>query len=255
VIDADSQLIAIIPARLHSVRFPGKVLANETGRPLIRHVYDAARAAPGISRVVVAADDERVAEAVGAFGGECVLTSPSHENGTARIAEACDLLGLPKPAIVVNVQGDEPELEPALIRAAIDAIRKSGAPVATVAVPFGSGEDPANPNIVKVVRRIDGTALYFSRSRIPVDRDGGAPSEARPLRHIGLYVYRREFLSRYAALTPTPLEQAERLEQLRILEHGFPIAVALCTNAGGPGIDTPEQYRDFVQRWRARQPA
>lgn len=247
-------VIAIIPARLGSVRLPGKVLLDRTGKPLIRHVWENARRAACLSRIVIATDDERVADAVSRFGGECVMTSPEHPNGTSRLAEACDRLAIPASPgdeIIVNVQGDEPEMDPELIEAAVGALR--GAPqtveCATAAVPFAPGDDPANPNIVKVVRRLDGAAMYFSRSPIPFDRDGGGTPL---LRHIGLYAYRRRFLPRYIRLMPGVMEQAEKLEQLRILEHGLPIAVAVHAPRSpvAPGIDTPEQYEAFVSRQR-----
>jgi|ERR1043165_9446039 3-deoxy-manno-octulosonate cytidylyltransferase (CMP-KDO synthetase) len=243
----------IIPARMGSTRFPGKVLAAETGWPLIRHVYEAARGARCALRVAVATDDERVQAAVAAFGGECVMTG-DHPNGTSRLAEAAAKLGLAAKAIVVNVQGDEPELEPAIIDGAVAALERTGAPVATVAQLFSETEDPANPNLVKVVLRRDGTALYFSRALVPFPRDAASavPSRGgRHLKHVGLYVYRREFLDRYGRLEPTPLEQTEQLEQLRILEHGYPIAVAVAESRSFGGIDTPDQYAAFVQRWRA----
>lgn len=249
-------IIAIIPARLGSTRLPGKVLLDRTGWSLIRHVYEAAKRAACLSRVVVATDDERVAAAVRNFGGECVMTSASHPNGTSRLAEACEVLGIaasPGDEIIVNVQGDEPELDPAFIEAAVAALKNAPAHVetATIAVPFAEDEDAANPNLVKVVRRVDGTAMYFSRALVPHDRDGERAAEARPLRHVGLYVYRRRFLARYAGLAPTPLEQAEKLEQLRVLEHGFAMVVAVGSGAVGVGIDTPEQYEEFVRRFQA----
>ncbi len=246
------EIVAIIPARLGSTRFPGKVLADKTGKPLIRHVCEAAARSKSLSRVVVATDDPRVSEAVRAFGTHCVMTSSNHPNGTSRLAEAAAKLGLRADSIVVNVQGDEPEIEPAIIDAAVAALCSSGdAPVATVATPFASGEDPSNSNIVKVVTDQRSRALYFSRALIPHARDGGTP--VRPLRHIGLYVYRRPFLDRYTDLAPTPLERCESLEQLRVLEHGFAIAVAVVPGpAGFAGIDTPEQYEAFVRRQAAR---
>ena len=243
------QAVVVIPARMGSTRFPGKVLADATGRPLIQHVYEAAGRATTAGRVVVATDSERVAAAVRGFGGEAVLTG-EHPNGTSRLAEAARLLGLAPDAIVVNVQGDEPEIEPSAIDEAVGALVDSGSPAATVAAPFAPGEDPRSPNLVKVVRRGDGTAMYFSRALIPFDRDG--TGAARPLRHVGLYVYRREFLDRYLSLAPAETEKAEQLEQLRILHHGFAIAVAVVHAGGFGGIDTPEQYEAFVSRWRAR---
>ena len=242
-------VVGVIPARLASSRFPNKVLADQSGQPLIQHVWEAARRARSLARVVVAVDDERVRRAVVGFGGEAVMTRVDHPNGTSRLHEAAQLLGLPDDAIVVNVQGDEPDVDPAVIDAAVGLLRASPAPVATIASPFASGEDPANPNIVKVVLRRDGTALYFSRSLIPHSRQGATHREA-PLKHVGLYAYRAGFLRTYVALTPTPLEQTEMLEQLRIMEHGHAIAVAV-RPVWSVGIDTPEQYAAFVARHRA----
>lgn len=249
----------IIPARMGSVRFPGKVLADRTGWPLIRHVYERAGQAQRAARVVIATDDERVLAAVRGFGGECVLTG-EHPNGTSRIAEAAGKLGLAEDAVVVNAQGDEPELEPALIDEAVRMLEKSGAPMATAAVRFGPGEDARNPNFVKVVLGADGSALYFSRSVIPFERDGegagdgagGGGGGVRPLKHIGLYVYRRRFLDEYLRLSPTALEATEQLEQLRALYHGKRIGVAVVDIATHGGIDTPGQYDAFVARWEAQ---
>jgi len=248
--ESASPVVAIIPGRLGSTRFPGKVLASKTGKPLIQHVCEAASKSKLLSRVFVATDDEMVMAAVRSFGGEAVLTRTDHPNGTSRLAEAAKLLGLSPDAIVVNVQGDEPEIEPAVIESAVRAL--GNAPVATVASPM-SEEDAGNPNIVKVVVRLDGTALYFSRARVPHVRDSANADSGRPLRHVGLYVYRRSFLDRYLTLAPTPLERAESLEQLRILEHGFAIAVAIMPHEiGSAGIDTPEQYEAFVKRQAKR---
>jgi len=245
--DASAKAIAIIPARWASTRFPGKALADRTGKPLIQHVFESAFAAKRLSRIVVATDDARIERAARDFGAEVVMTSPDHPNGGSRCAQAADLLELPDDAIVVNAQGDEPELDPVLIDAAIEALLRSEAPMATIASPFADDEDPADPNIVKVVRRLDGCALYFSRALIPSSADQGG---VQPLKHFGLYAYRRWFLRELAALPTTPLERAERLEQLRALEHGYDIAVAV-RRASHHGVDTPEQYEAFVQRWRA----
>ena len=206
-------------------------------------MLEAAQGATSIDRAVVATDSQEVVDAVASAGGDAVLTG-EHPNGTSRLAEAARLLGLGDEEIIVNVQGDEPEIDPGVIDAAVTTLRSSGAEMATVASPFAEGEDTADPNIVKVVCRADGRALYFSRSRIPYER-----SPAPALKHVGLYVYRRRFLEVYASLAPTPLEQAERLEQLRVLEHGYDIAVAI-RPTHHHGIDTPEQYEAFVTRWR-----
>lgn len=248
--------IAIIPARLGSTRLPGKVLLNETGWPLIRHVWESARAARRLSRVVIATDDSTVHGAAKSFGAEAVLTAQTHTNGTSRLDEAAATLGLADAEIVMNVQGDEPEVEPDAIDSAIDALLAGerlpgGCAIGTIAVPFAPGEDPADPNCVKVVRRIDGRAMYFSRSLIPLRRECEGGPDSAPLRHVGLYAYRRGFLTRYVRLSPTPLERAEQLEQLRALEHGFNVAVAVRPFAR-IGVDTREQYDQFVARFRAR---
>ena len=239
--------VILIPARLASERFPRKVLASETGKPLIQHVYEAASRAASAARVVIATDADEVHEAVRAFGGESVMTDAAHPNGTSRLAQAATLLDLPDESIVVNVQGDEPEIEPAVIDAAVAAL--GDAPMSTVGSPFAADEDPANPNIVKVVAGQDGRALYFSRALVPHDRDNTGHAAATPTKHVGLYVYRRDFLQTYSTLPPTPLEQTEKLEQLRVLEHGYRINVAICQTRHH-GIDTPEQYAAFVERTR-----
>jgi 3-deoxy-manno-octulosonate cytidylyltransferase (CMP-KDO synthetase) len=254
----NASAVAIIPARLGSTRFPAKVLAARTGKPLIQHVWESTRLAGSLARVVIATDDQRVMNAARSFGAEAVLTSPDHPNGTSRLAEAAAKLGLAADAIVVNVQGDEPELFPSVIDDSVSALLRGesggggGAAIATAATPMSASERADDPNIVKVVLARDGSALYFSRSRIPFDRDGvgGGGSNVRCLRHIGLYVYRRDTLERYAQLPPSPLEQAEKLEQLRALENGLRIAVAIVRPeaTGGGGIDTPEQYDAFVRR-------
>ncbi|MHC4420155.1 MAG: 3-deoxy-manno-octulosonate cytidylyltransferase [Planctomycetota bacterium] len=242
-----AEAIAVIPARYASVRFPGKVLADRTGKPLVQHVYEQVAAARHVGRVVVAADDRRIVDAVEGFGGEAVMTRPDHANGTSRIAEVAPALGA---GIIVNVQADEPEIEPELIDLAVQDLHEHPACVAsTLAAPFTDAEDPADPNIVKVVISAAGTALYFSRALIPHDRDGTATT--RPLKHVGMYVYRREFLETFVGLAPTPLERAERLEQLRILEHGYAIAVAVA-DVRFHGIDTPQQYDEFVERFSLR---
>lgn len=238
----------IIPARMASERFPGKCLANETGRALIVHVIEAARAIAGLDRVVVATDDGRIERAVLDAGCACVRTRRAHENGTSRLCEAAEILRLPDDEIVVNIQGDEPEIEGGAVVGAIAALRGGEAPVATSGAAITRREDHLSPDVVKVVLDSRQNALYFSRAPIPYPR---SPGGATPLRHIGLYVYRRWFLDRYAGLTATPLERSERLEQLRVLEHGYSIAVHV-TQRAWSGIDTPEQYAEFVRRCRAR---
>lgn len=235
---------AIIPARFDSVRFPGKVLANRTGQPLIQHVYERVVKAKSIDRVIIATDDERVMRAAQTFGAKAQMTRRDHPNGTSRIAEAVQQIDA---SIIVNVQADEPDIEPAMIDRAVQAlIDHPDCAVATLASPFAKNEDPSNPNIVKIVVSHCNEALYFSRALIPHSRDG---KKHDPLKHVGLYVYRREFLLKYPGLAPTPLEQIEQLEQLRFLEYGHRIAVAI-VQSNFHGIDTPEQYDAFVSRFQ-----
>jgi len=255
-IDHRPSTIAIIPARFASTRFPGKPLADRTGKPLIQHVVERAGEATLVSRVVVATDDDRIADAVRGFGGEAVLTRADHPNGTSRLAEAVDLLSpnpdprTPDPTII-NVQGDEPEIEPRVIDELILGLDADpGASMATLASPFADDEDPADPNIVKLVVDRRGRALMFTRSLVPDTAHATAGVSVTVLKHPGLYAYRASFLRRYVELPPAPLEQAEQLEQLRALEHGHAIAVVQ-TTVRHHGIDTPEQYEAFVQRCAA----
>lgn len=241
--------VAVIPARMASTRFPGKPLANLTGRPMIQHVVERARLCVCLDDVVVATDDDRIADAVRAFGCAVVMTSPDHPNGTSRIAEATRNIDAD---LIVNIQGDEPEVEPMLVDAAVEALLGDpAASVSTAASPFLPNEDPTDRRLVKVVVGISGRALYFSRSLIPCNRDA-RPDGVAPLRHVGLYVYRRDFLAHYARLPESPLERTEMLEQLRILEHGHHIAVAV-GESRSQGIDTPEQYESWARRWLAEQ--
>ena len=237
-----------------STRLPGKPLLAETGKPLIQHVVENAKHAKSLDRIIVASDDKVIIDAVNGFGGEAVLTG-DHPNGTSRIAEALQLIG-DEHELIVNVQGDEPEIDPSVIDALVAGLAADeAAPMATLCSRFAEGEDPTNPNIVKLVRSIDGRAMYFSRSLIPHDRDAGGVSDTPQStywKHPGLYAYRRGFLLNiYPTLSPSPLEELEKLEQLRILEHGHPIAV-IEADAPEPGIDTPEQYAAFVDRFRAQ---
>ncbi len=236
--------IAIIPARYASTRLPGKPLLAETGKPLIQHVVEAVQNASALGRIVVATDDARIADAVAAFGGEAVMTSADCRTGTDRLAEAAGTLGLADDAIVVNVQGDEPDIPPACLDALVALLVDTDAPMATLCTPLPA-EKAADPNKVKVVRAGNGLALYFSRSLIPHDRD--ATGEASHFLHLGVYAYRAGFLKHFAGLPSTPAESVEKLEQLRALEHGFPIAVAE-VDYDGVGIDTPEDYAQFVAR-------
>lgn len=229
------ETVIIIPARYGSTRFPGKPLADLWGKPVIQHVWERAGRTPRCGRVIIATDDERIAAAARGFGAEVAMTRGDHPSGTDRIAEVAAGLAAD---LIVNVQGDEPLVDPAAIEAAIAPLEGDPTiPMGTLYAPVESVGDLADPNIVKVVVDRAGFALYFSRLPIPFVRDDCA--EVRRYRHLGLYVYRREFLLELAALPPTPLEQAEKLEQLRALEHGHRIRVVEIQEAS-PGIDTPE---------------
>jgi len=233
-------IIGAIPARYASTRLPGKVLRQIAGRTMLEHVYDRARQAEGLSRVIVLTDDERVAAAVEDFGGEVEMTPAECRSGSDRIAHAARAWDA---AAVVNIQGDEPLIDPAAISLlARHLASEPGDPMATLAAPV-EGADFTNPNVVKVVTDGQGYALYFSRAPIPHGRDGGGSSA---LRHIGIYGYQREALLRLADLPPTPLERAESLEQLRALENGIAIRV-LQVESGWPGVDTMEDL-ETVER-------
>ncbi len=228
----------VIPARYAATRLPGKPLSDIAGRPMIEHVYRRAAAARGVTDVLVATDDERIGAAVGRFGGRWVMTSPAHASGTDRIAEVARGLSCD---IVVNVQGDEPALSPAAIEEAIAPLAADRSLVmGTLGSRLDPSADPQNPNVVKVVVDRSGFALYFSRAPIPYYRnaDGGADG-ASVYRHVGLYVYRRDFLLTLAGLPRTPLERTESLEQLRALEHGYRIKVVE-TAYQSVSVDTPE---------------
>lgn len=240
----------LIPARMASSRLPGKPLADLNGKPMIVRVAEtAARADP--DRLAVATDDPRIADAVHAAGFEAVMTRADHASGTDRLAEAAAVLGLADDDIVVNLQGDEPFMPPAILREVAAALAAHpGCAMATAAHEIGDEASLMNPNVVKVVCRADGRALYFSRAPIPLMRDrpadgtgtGGLPERARAqtLRHIGLYAYRAGFLAAFPGLPQAPLEQLEALEQLRALWHGHDIAVIRLDDDPGAGIDTPE---------------
>jgi 3-deoxy-manno-octulosonate cytidylyltransferase (CMP-KDO synthetase) len=234
----------VIPARYASTRLPGKPLRSLAGRPMLQHVYERALRS-GADEVWIATDDARIETASRKFGAKVVMTSPDHQSGTDRIAEAARQKGWLAADIVVNVQGDEPLIPPAIIRQVADLLeRSSWAGIATLATPIESAEEFLDPNVVKVVSTARGRALYFSRAPIPWVREGAAGalmSQARheaAQRHLGLYAYRVEVLARLAALPPTPLEKLERLEQLRALEHGLEIVVATAIEQPGRGVDT-----------------
>jgi len=287
------KVLAVIPARYSSTRFPGKILAKDTGKYLIQHTYERACLAKLPEKVLIAADDEKVMAAAKTFGAECVLTSIEHQSGTDRIAEAVATIAdsgqriadsnnkekrnatrytLHANDIVVNLQGDEPEIDPAnvdyLAKLLID---HPDYPMATLAAEFQNAELVADPNIVKVIvawsvqRGADrkqrnakryplnancGRAVYFSRSVIPYDRDKSGIGDVKHyLKHIGIYAYRKSFLLEITSLPQTPLEKIEKLEQLRAIENGYGILVGIVEHTCD-GIDTPEQYAEFVRRCR-----
>ena len=236
--------IAIIPARLASSRLPDKPLADLGGKPMVVRTAERALLS-GASAVMVATDHEDIVAACRAHGVPVCLTRADHPSGTDRIAEVAAAMGLPDDAVVVNVQGDEPLIAPALI-AATAALVNAQVPMATAAHAIHEVSDVFNPNVVKVVLDRHGRALYFSRATIPWHRDGFAadrehlPAGYAPLRHIGLYAYRNDFLQAYPRLEASPLEQIEALEQLRVLWHGHAIAVHVTASSPAPGVDTPE---------------
>lgn len=258
----------IIPARYGSTRFPGKALADLCGKPLIRHVWErasAARCAGGgsgggasggasgaadgaVGLCAVATDDERIAEVVRSFGGRVLMTSASHRSGTDRLAEAASILGLARSDLVVNVQGDEPLVDPADVDLLAGLMQRDGrCQMGTLACPLRAESDATDPNVVKVVVDAAGYALYFSRSLIPGRRPGGGGAEGASahgmLAHVGMYAYRVGFLRAFAAMEPGRLEEAEGLEQLRALERGFRIAVGLARGVS-LGVDTPDDLRE-----------
>jgi 3-deoxy-manno-octulosonate cytidylyltransferase (CMP-KDO synthetase) len=258
-------VVACIPARYGSTRFPAKVLAKDTGKFLIQHTYERACAAELLRKVIIAADDERILAAADSFGAECVLTRADHKSGTDRIAEA---VGRIEADIVVNLQADEPEIDPENIDyAARLLIENPDYPMATLAADFERPEQVADPNIVKVIvshceadarddgrqtRNEVGRAIYFSRHPIPYDRDAGGIGQIDQYkRHLGIYAYRKDFLLKITTLPQTPLEKTEKLEQLRAIENGFGILVGKVEHTCD-GIDTLEQYAEFVKRWKKK---
>ncbi len=235
----------LIPARLSSSRLPGKALADIHGKPMVVRVAEQARKSAA-ERVVVATDHADIAAACEAHGVEVVMTADTHESGTTRLAEAAAALKLPAHTIVVNVQGDEPLIDPQLINRTAEVLVENNVQMATAAHEIHDFDEFMNPNVVKVVLDKNRNALYFSRAPIAYPRDSmragerSLPQEAAPMRHIGIYAYRAGFLQRYADMAVSPLENIESLEQLRVLWHGHPIAVEITAEAPAAGVDTQE---------------
>ncbi len=241
------KVLGVIPARYGSTRFPGKVLANIGSYPMIRYVYEAARQAKVLDHLVIATDDERVRDVVVGFGAECLMTSDKHKSGTDRLAEVAETYR--DYDVLVNIQGDEPGIEPELIDGVARLkIENPEWQMTTAARPFQSGEDPLQPNRVKVVMTRAGRALYFSRSLIPFPRN----RVDRPVYlHLGIYAYERDFLLRFHTLPPSALEESESLEQLRALENDHSIGVFV-TESSLPGVDTPEDLAAITGIFKSR---
>ncbi len=242
----------VIPSRLAAARLPGKPLLMIGDRPLIQWVWQCARAS-GAASVTVATDDARIADAARAFGAECLMTSPRHASGTDRIAEVVRAKGFAADEIVVNLQGDEPMMPPAVIDEVAEALRtRTHADIATAVAPIISLAEFVDPSCVKALRALNGEALYFSRAPVPWPRDAatrdGPAQFAGAWRHVGIYAYRVRSLLQFASWPPTPLEECERLEQLRALEHGMRIHLVALSEAPPSGVDTPED----LERARAR---
>jgi len=239
----------VIPARFASTRFPAKMIAADTGRPLVQHVVDQVKKCKRVRNVIVATDDQRIVEAVKPFGTIVTMTSPDHQSGTDRIWQVVrEWPG----ELVVNVQGDEPEIEPETVDALVERMESSDDDMATVSTPFPRGADSNDPNLVKVVKSKAGHALYFSRSPIPYRRDPESKDNPAYHLHLGIYAYCWNFLADFTSWPPSSLEKTEKLEQLRALEHGARIYV-LTVDRATHGIDTPEQYAAFVKRFKGQQ--
>jgi 3-deoxy-manno-octulosonate cytidylyltransferase (CMP-KDO synthetase) len=228
-----TRILGVIPARFASSRFPGKALTPIAGKPMLQHVYERASQARYLTKVIIATDDERIRDAARAFGAQVRMTRPDHASGTDRVAEVADS---DAASVIVNIQGDEPLIDPEAIDvAALALLADDDLHMATLKKRIEDSSEITNPNVVKVVSDLAGNAIYFSRCPIPYVRDGGAVH----FKHIGLYVYRREFLLAYSGLPVGPLERVERLEQLRALENGYRVGVVE-TEYESLGVDTPE---------------
>ena len=248
-----SRALLVIPARLASTRLPRKVLLRDSGKFLIEHVWERARAARGSPRVVIATDDPEVLAAARGFGAEARLTRADHPSGTDRVAEVAGALAEEGASfdLVVNVQGDEPELDPGLIDRLVELMERCEDPMGTLAEPLEDPADLQRQQVVKVVLDRQGRALYFSRAPIPFpagSSPAGEASDSPALRHVGIYAFRPAFLQAFCQLPPAPLERREKLEQLRALWHGHAIRVAVVPPTGARGIDTPEDYARFLSR-------
>ncbi|GGB16024.1 3-deoxy-manno-octulosonate cytidylyltransferase [Agarivorans gilvus] len=231
--------VVVIPARYQSSRLPGKPLQDIAGKSMIERVYLQAKQS-GAERVVIATDDKRIVDAANDFGAEVVLTATTHESGTERLAEVCQKLNFADDTIVVNVQGDEPLIPPAVVsQVAQLLVEAPEVKMASLSVPIDEPEDILDPNVVKVVCDKQQHALYFSRAAVPFERDGNWSNEHYS-RHIGIYAYRAHFIGEYIQLAPSPLEKIEKLEQLRVLWHGEKIKMARASEIPAHGVDTPE---------------
>jgi 3-deoxy-manno-octulosonate cytidylyltransferase (CMP-KDO synthetase) len=229
------KVVAVIPARYGSTRFPGKALAGIAGKPMVQHVFERARGAQRVSRVVIATDDERILHAVAGFGGEAMMTRGDHRSGTERVAEVAAHV---EADVYVNVQGDEPLVEPAAIDALVAAMEEESVSVAALCTPITEPGDIMDPNVVKVVTDFEGNALYFSRAPVPWVRDEKQAVAMQHRKHLGLYAYRRAALLEFPTLPPGELEKLEQLEQLRLLENGYSIRVVE-TEYNSIGVDVP----------------
>lgn len=244
------KIIAVIPARYDSTRLAGKVLLNETGKYLIQHTYESALKASRLDSIIIAADDPKVVSACSEFGAKAVMTSRSHQSGTDRIAEA---VKNSDAEIIINIQGDEPEIDSVNIDVIADLmVSNPKCQMGTLVAGFENQQDIHNPDIVKCIVDNSGKAIYFSRCPIPYSRDvRGIGDKSFYLRHIGIYAYRKDFLNKFTALPQSNLEKIEKLEQLRAIENGYSICTAK-VNHTCAGIDTPEQYKAFVERQNKR---
>lgn len=251
-----TEFVVLIPARLSSSRLPSKALADIHGKPMVVRVAEQAAKSRAL-RVVVATDHADIEAACHAHGVEVVMTSDQHQSGSTRLAEAALLLKLPQHLIVVNVQGDEPMIEPDLINRTADVLVENNVQMATAAHELHDFADFTNPNVVKVLLDKNRNAIYFSRAPIPYPRDtmrenlSELPRDTSALRHIGIYAYRAGFLQRYAEMSVSPLETIESLEQLRVLWHGYPIAVEVTHHVPAAGVDTQEDLDRIRQAFRA----